>query len=104
MMRIRFNAAARLSANLAPDFRVLREPLRALRRMAPVAAVSVAGLTAATVYAAFAVARARRHAHEEHGHEQSGEVLERLTYLHDRGNLSDDEYTRQREKLLATAS
>jgi hypothetical protein len=99
-MRIRFQAAARVSANLAPNFRALRP----LLRMLPVAAVSMAGLVIAGGYALYAVMRARGRSSEDraHGREQ-GEVLDRLTYLHDAGNLSDDEYTRQRERILAAS-
>jgi hypothetical protein len=99
-MRIHFNAAARISANIVPNLGVLRRPLR----MLPAVALSMVGLLAALGYAAYAVVRARRHDTEPSDARaaDNGKLLEQLTHLRESGNLSDAEYTRQREKILAT--
>ena len=110
-MHVRFHATARMSAHVTPNLRALKGSLRAL----PIALVTTVGVLAiATIVEVLGVAvyvmvnliarmRARDHRHALSGEPDNADLLEQLHHLHDSGNLSDAEYSRQREKILAAS-
>ena len=114
-MYVRFHATARMSAHVTPNLRALKGSLRAL----PIALVTTVGVLAiATIVEVLGVAvyvmvnliarmRARDHRHATagslSGERENADLLEQLHHLHDSGNLSDAEYSRQREKILAAS-
>jgi Short C-terminal domain len=98
-MNMRFSAAVRLSARVAPHFQGIKMRPWLMGITGITAVPLLAAMAAIALFVAWARARATRH---ERPTEVAG-TLSQLKSLHDSGDLSDAEYQRERDRVLVPA-